>query len=188
MALLTLIAVIFTTDNGYHIGAHRLPGGKALPYIQDTNLPLVVRGPGIPKGIKSKVASAHLDFAPTFLDIMGLPKKEWPVFLDGRSLLSEWRKPVPKHKPEVGSAKEIINIEFWGNKVVEIPEYEGVSLANNSYKTLRIVSEESSWMFLVWCTNEMELYNTTVCDKEQTLVVEVMTNLLYRLIRGRSTT
>ncbi|KAK7978744.1 alkaline-phosphatase-like protein [Apiospora saccharicola] len=47
--------VIFTTDNGYHIGAHRLPGGKALPYIQETNLPLVVRGPGIPGGAFPKV-------------------------------------------------------------------------------------------------------------------------------------
>ncbi|KAK8135137.1 hypothetical protein PG984_007149 [Apiospora sp. TS-2023a] len=153
--------VIFTTDNGYHIGAHRLPGGKALPYIQDTNLPLVVRGPGIPGGVKSKVASAHLDFAPTFLDIMGLDKSEWPEFLDGRSLLEEWKNPVPEVKPEVGSAREIINIEFWGDKIVEIPEYAGMKLTNNSYKTLRIVSEESSWMFLNWCTNEMELYNIT---------------------------
>ncbi|KAF4964609.1 hypothetical protein FZEAL_10853, partial [Fusarium zealandicum] len=111
--------VIFTTDNGYHIGAHRLPGGKALPYIQDTNLPLVVRGPGIPQGVVSNVASAHLDFAPTFLDIMGLPEDQWPEFLDGRSLLSEWLDPVPKVKPEIGSAKEILNIEFWGDKVVE---------------------------------------------------------------------
>lgn len=125
-------------------------------------MPLVVRGPSMPKGVKSKVASAHLDFAPTFLDIMGLSKKEWPEFLDGRSLLPEWKQPVPKHKPEIGSAKEIINIEFWGDKVVEVPGYEDIKLTNNSYKTLRIVSEESSWMYLVWCTNEMELYNTTV--------------------------
>ncbi|KAH7411555.1 arylsulfatase [Phaeosphaeria sp. MPI-PUGE-AT-0046c] len=153
--------IIFTSDNGYHMGAHRLPAGKALPYIQDTNLPLVVRGPGMPGGVKSKVASAHLDFAPTFLDIMGLPKEDWPVFLDGRSLLPEWSDPVPEKKLEIGSAKEVINIEFWGDKIVEIPEYEGTLLANNSYKTLRIVSEETSWMFAVWCTNEMELYNTT---------------------------
>lgn len=161
-----MLSVIFTTDNGYHIGAHRLPGGKALPYIQDTNLPLVVRGPGIPKGVKSKIASAHLDFAPTFLDIMGLPRKEWPEFLDGRSLLQEWRHPVPEETPEIGSAREIINIEFWGDKIVEIPEYAGIKFANNSYKTLRIVSEESSWMFLNWCTNEMELYNITVSRHE----------------------
>lgn len=154
--------MIFTSDNGYHIGAHRLPGGKALPYVSDSNLPFVMRGPGIPKGVKSKVGSAHVDLAPTFLDIMGLDKKEWPEFLDGRSLLAEWRDPVPKTKPEVGSSKEIINIEFWGDKIVEIPNWNWTRLSNNSYKTLRIVSEESSWMFLVWCTNEMELYNTTV--------------------------
>ncbi|KAK7949367.1 Arylsulfatase [Apiospora aurea] len=155
--------VIFTSDNGYHIGAHRLPGGKALPYVQDTNLPLVVRGPRIPGGVKSKVASAHLDFAPTFLDIMGLDKQEWPEFLDGRSLLEEWKDPI-------GSAKEIINIEFWGDKIVEIPEYAGMKLDNNSYKTLRIVSEESSWMFLNWCTNEMELYNISVTAEHKRLI------------------
>ncbi|KAJ3526385.1 hypothetical protein NM208_g11212 [Fusarium decemcellulare] len=153
--------VLFTTDNGYHIGAHRLPGGKALPYIQDTNLPLVVRGPGIPHNVTSNIASAHLDFAPTFLDIMGLPKEQWPEFLDGRSLLPEWLDPVPEVKPEVGSAKEILNIEFWGDKIVEVPDYAGVKLNNNSYKSLRIVSEEASWMFVTWCTNEIELYNTT---------------------------
>lgn len=126
------------------MGVHRLPAGKALPYIQDTNLPLVVRGPGMPASVKSKVASAHLDFAPTFLDIMGLPKEEWPVSVDGRSRLSEWSDSVPREKMEVGSAKEVINIEFWGDKIVEIPEFAGTLLANNSYKTLRIVSEESS--------------------------------------------
>lgn len=159
--ILTSASVIFTTDNGYHIGAHRLPAGKALPYIQDTNLPLVVRGPGVPQGVKSKVASAHLDFAPTFLEIMGVPQEEWPEILDGRSLLQEWMDPVPKEKLEIGSAKEIINIEFWGDKIIEMPGYD-VTLKNTTYKTLRIVSEESSWMFVKWCTNEMELYNTIV--------------------------
>ncbi|PVI05728.1 arylsulfatase [Periconia macrospinosa] len=153
--------IIFTSDNGYHIGAHRLPGGKALPYIQDTNLPLVVRGPGMPQGVKSKVASAHLDFAPTFLDIMGLPQTEWPELLDGRSLLADWADPVPMANVEIGSAKEIINIEFWGDKIIEVPQWDRVPLTNNSYKTLRIVSEESSWMYVTWCTNEIELYNTT---------------------------
>ncbi|KAH8666238.1 arylsulfatase [Ilyonectria robusta] len=152
--------IIFTADNGYHIGAHRLPGGKALPYVQDANLPLVVRGPGMPHNVKSKAASAHLDFAPTFLEIMGLDEDKWPELLDGRSLLKEWQDPVPSVKPPVGSAKEILNIEFWGDKIIEIPGFEGVLLANNSYKSLRIVSEESSWMFVSWCTNEIELYNT----------------------------
>ncbi|KAI0021148.1 arylsulfatase [Xylariomycetidae sp. FL0641] len=153
--------VIYTTDNGYHIGAHRLPAGKALPYVMDSNLPLVVRGPGVPAGQTSKVASAHLDFAPTFLEIMGLAEADWPPFLDGRSLLSDWHDPVPETPPPVGAAKEIMNIEFWGQKVIEAPHVEVPFMDNTTYKTLRIVSEGSSWMFAKWCTNEMELYNTT---------------------------
>lgn len=116
----------------------------------------------MPQGVLSNVASAHLDFAPTFLEIMGLPKEEWPVFLDGRSLLPEWEDPVPDVRSQIGSAKEIINIEFWGDKIIEFPQFEDQNLEFNSYKSMRIVSEESSWMFVTWCTNEMELYNTTV--------------------------
>ena len=48
-ALLTPLVVIYTTDNGFHLGQHRVPGGKGLPYIEDVNLPFIVRGPGIHK-------------------------------------------------------------------------------------------------------------------------------------------
>lgn len=125
----------------------------------DSNLPLVVRGPGIPENAVSNVASAHLDFAPTFLDMMGLPESEWPELLDGRSLLHEWQN-EEGHKGE-GDAKEILNIEFWGDKIFEAPS-EVPFPTQNSYKTLRIVSEGSSWLFVKWCSNEIELYNTTV--------------------------
>ncbi|KEY71313.1 hypothetical protein S7711_05905 [Stachybotrys chartarum IBT 7711] len=152
--------IVYTTDNGYHIGAHRQPAGKTLPYIEDTNIPFIVRGPGVPKGVISNAASAHIDLAPTFLDIMGVPAEEWPELLDGRSLLSDWRNPVPEVPPEVGAAKEIINVEYWGGNRIEVPDYP-YPMENNSYKSLRIVSEESAWLYVSWCTNEVELYNTT---------------------------
>ncbi|KAK2745584.1 arylsulfatase precursor [Colletotrichum kahawae] len=75
--------VIYTSDNGYHIGNFRLPPGKCLPYGEDTNLPFAVRGPGVPAGIVSKSPSTHVDLAATFIDIAGLPKEKWPAFLDG---------------------------------------------------------------------------------------------------------
>lgn len=43
-------AVIMSSDHGYHLGQHRIPAGKTLPYKEDTNVPFVIRGPGIPKG------------------------------------------------------------------------------------------------------------------------------------------
>ena len=42
--------VIFSADHGYHVGQHRVPAGKTLPYREDTQVPFIIRGPGIPQG------------------------------------------------------------------------------------------------------------------------------------------
>lgn len=42
--------IIFSADHGYHVGQHRVPAGKTLPYREDTHVPFFVRGPGVPKG------------------------------------------------------------------------------------------------------------------------------------------
>jgi arylsulfatase A-like enzyme len=42
--------VIFTSDNGYMQGEHRVRSGKMLPYEPSTRVPLLMRGPGIPAG------------------------------------------------------------------------------------------------------------------------------------------
>lgn len=156
--------VIFTTDNGYHIGNHRIPAGKALFYAEDSNLPFAVRGPGVPAGVTSKIPGAHLDLAPTFLEIAGLAKDQWPPFLDGQSLLHQWHHPKSStgEGSGGGNAKETLNVEFWGLCIVEAPNGKelGIPFKNNSYKTLRIVGEDESWLYSHWCTGETELYNT----------------------------
>lgn len=152
------IAVVYTSDNGYHIGTHRLFAGKSLPYIEDTNIPLIVRGPGVPAGATSKIASTHIDFAPTFLDIAQVAEADRPVWFDGRSMLGEW-KHADSEVAAKGVDREIINVEFWGHLGNEIT---GGSYANNSYKTMRIVSEDSAWLYSQWCTGDTELYDTKV--------------------------
>ena len=42
--------IVFTSDNGFHLGQHRLPPGKQTPYETDIHVPLVVRGPGVAPG------------------------------------------------------------------------------------------------------------------------------------------
>lgn len=76
--------IIFTSDNGFHMGQHRLPIGKWTPYEEDINVPLVVRGPGVPAGESREHFVLNNDFAPTFADIVGL---KVPNYLDGRSFL-----------------------------------------------------------------------------------------------------
>ena len=42
--------IIFTSDNGFHLGQHRMPSGKQTANEPDIHLPLLVRGPGITAG------------------------------------------------------------------------------------------------------------------------------------------
>src|ERR671911_544031 len=42
--------IVFTSDNGYHIGQHRLGKSKMTAYEEDIRVPYVVRGPGVPAG------------------------------------------------------------------------------------------------------------------------------------------
>ncbi|KAJ0109320.1 arylsulfatase [Diaporthe amygdali] len=148
--------IIFTSGNGYHIGTHRAVAGKALPYAEDTNVPFVVRGPGVPANVKSRIPGAHLDLAPTFLDIAGVSQENWPRFFDGRSLLRQWQG-----KPEQDTiGKELLNVEFWGGCHFEAPPF--TSYPENSYKTLRIFDEaDNSWLYAKWCSGDEELYDTS---------------------------
>ncbi|PNP74391.1 hypothetical protein FNYG_12440 [Fusarium nygamai] len=152
--------LIYTTDNGFHMGQHRQIGGKGLPYLEDTNIPMIIRGPGISHGSTSKIPSSHVDMAPTFLELAGMQKDSeyYPPFFDGRSLIGEWKNPEASHSSE----KEILNVEFWGTiSNGGSPDYE-LRSGVYAYKTLRIVSDTSSWLFSRWCTNnDTELYDTT---------------------------
>jgi arylsulfatase A-like enzyme len=44
--------IFFTSDNGYHLGQHRLIRGKGNVYEEDIRVPMVVRGPGVPARAK----------------------------------------------------------------------------------------------------------------------------------------
>ena len=133
--------------------------GKGLPYIEDTNLPLAARGPGIPRGAQLSIPSSHVDMAPTILDIAGVPPEEWPEFFDGRSLLPEWQNLATEDETAVN--REVINVEFWGSSITAAERYTR-KFFDNTYKALRLVSEKQGWLFSRWCTsNQTELYNTT---------------------------
>ena len=75
---------VFTSDNGYMLGEHRIPLGKTLPYNPSARIPLVIRGPGFPAGVqRSQPAGLH-DLSPTFLEAAqgtaGLPQDGISLF------------------------------------------------------------------------------------------------------------
>ncbi len=60
--------IMFLSDNGWLQGEHRIPGDKFLPYEESLRVPLIIRGPGVPKDRTVKGQVSNIDFAPTLLD------------------------------------------------------------------------------------------------------------------------
>ncbi len=90
--------VIYTSDNGFFHGEHRIPAGKNQVYEEAVRVPLLMRGPGIPRGSEIGDITINADLSPTILDAAGatadLPQ-------DGRSLLPFARHPDRFHGREL---------------------------------------------------------------------------------------
>lgn len=83
--------IVFTSDNGYFFGEHRIANDKRQVYEESIRVPLVIRGPGVPAGDVRTGIAANVDLAPTFLDI-ARARRPRRKRLDGHSLwpLLEW--------------------------------------------------------------------------------------------------
>ena len=96
--------IVFTSDNGFHQGQHRLVSGKNTEFDEDLLVPLIVRGPGVAKGATVAFDTINVDFAPTFLDLAGVTI---PDAVDGRSL-----KPLlAGTPPAAGSWRDAVFLE-----------------------------------------------------------------------------
>jgi N-acetylglucosamine-6-sulfatase len=73
--------IFFTSDNGFEQGEHRLQKGKNKVYEESSRVPLFVRGPGVPAGLKTHELALNTDLAPTFADLAGAEFQA-----DGRSI------------------------------------------------------------------------------------------------------
>jgi N-acetylglucosamine-6-sulfatase len=61
--------LVFTSDNGYHLGQHRLRNGKTQVYEEDIRVPLIVRGPKVPVAARRDHLMVTIDFAPTIAEL-----------------------------------------------------------------------------------------------------------------------
>jgi arylsulfatase A-like enzyme len=116
--LLESTYILYSTDNGYHIGQHRMQPGKECGFEEDINIPLIVRGPGVPKNLTTQIVTTHTDLAPTILRLAGAPLRE---DFDGF--------PIPVNSEGLEEAKssrhEHVNVEYWGFAVGEGKNWGG---------------------------------------------------------------
>jgi N-acetylglucosamine-6-sulfatase len=88
--------IVYASDNGFHLGEHRMLEGKDTAYEEDIRVPLAIRGPDVPEGRKVSGMALNIDLAPTFAAWAGI---EPPDFVDGRSLMPLLENPsVPWRK------------------------------------------------------------------------------------------
>ena len=84
--------VIYTSDQGFFLGDHGL-FDKRFMYEESLRMPFIVRWPAaIKPGTKSEAMGLNVDFAPTFLDLAGLPPSG---DMQGRSLVPVLRGRTP---------------------------------------------------------------------------------------------
>lgn len=63
--------VLYTSDNGLHLGQFSLGDGKATAVEEDSRVPFYIRGPGIPAGQVIPTQTNLIDMAPTLLSLAG---------------------------------------------------------------------------------------------------------------------
>ncbi|MBA2740027.1 MAG: sulfatase-like hydrolase/transferase [Nocardioidaceae bacterium] len=145
--------LIFTSDNGYLLGEHRIAEGKRSPYESAANLPLAIAGPGVPVGHEWTAAAGTQDIAPTILDIAGA-RADFP--LDGHSILpsADRLDDDPQRAVLLEGARRPVDAENGGRTRFA----RDISVANTDWLYRAVVTRR--WKLIRWDqTDTFELYN-----------------------------
>jgi arylsulfatase A-like enzyme len=126
--------VVFTSDNGWMSGQYR-GVGKTLPDEPSIRVPLLVRGPGVPRGIRVQQTAATIDLAPTMMDTANATAN---LTMDGRSLLPLMNDPAST------SPRNLV-LEIGNESKAGVYLYRGLRTPN--------------WTYVEYHTGEKELYD-----------------------------
>ena len=107
--------IVYTSDNGFFGGEHRIPTGKLHIYEESIRVPLEMRGPGIPRGVSVSDPAINADLAPTIVDAANANPG---LVMDGLSLI-----PVTQN-PGIESGRELL---------VEQPGFEAIRTERYMY-------------------------------------------------------
>ena len=187
--------VLFTSDNGFFFGEHRLIGGKFLAYEPATHLPFLIRGPGIKAGTSTGELTSQIDVAPTILELSGVSADK---SIDGRSMVPFLRDPALRTRRPLlfesfvqtsdveaqgvppARARASAGGDFWSGgasaSILAPPkDYEGIRLGPYKY--------------IAWPTGEKELYDINKDPNELNNLVKIpnyfpIRNYLHTLLTG----
>jgi arylsulfatase A-like enzyme len=112
--------IFFTSDHGLALGSHGLLGKQNL-YDHSIRAPLIISGPGVPKGRQSAAQCYLFDLFPTACELTGFPK---PEGLDGRSLVPLFATPDLEIRPWIFGAYRDVQrcVRTPGWKLIHYPK------------------------------------------------------------------
>jgi N-acetylglucosamine-6-sulfatase len=173
--------IVFTSDNGFFYGEHRLTGGKFLAYEPATHLPLLIRGPGIKAGTSTGELAANIDIAPTILELAGVKADK---SIDGRSLVPYMRDSALRSRRPLlfESFVETNDVEANGEPTAQRAHVTGMRRRGaedgasasivappKDYEGIRL----GPYKYIEWPDGEKELYDITKDPYELNNVVRV---------------
>jgi N-acetylglucosamine-6-sulfatase len=123
--------IVFTADNGFFHGEHRVRSGKVLHYEPSTRVPLILRGPGIPRGAVRRQLVANVDVAPT---IVTAARATAGRAMDGRPL-----QPFARDA-RLNSGRDML-FETPGYRALRVPRYVYVEHSTNEQELYDLVTD-----------------------------------------------
>ncbi|XP_071817804.1 N-acetylglucosamine-6-sulfatase-like [Apostichopus japonicus] len=168
-SLLDSTYIIFSSDNGFHLGQFSLPNDKRQLYEFDIRVPLMIRGPGIKAKSVNHDPVVTIDIMPTIVHLTGATP---PSNVDGTSLL-----PLLLPGQKTSTWREDFLVEYRGEYSPEgyagCPHTEFLNTCypncvcedgyNNTYTCIRKITEKENTMFCQFSDSEnfQEFYNLT---------------------------
>jgi arylsulfatase A-like enzyme len=155
--------VVYTSDQGFYLGEHGW-FDKRFMYEESFRTPLLMSLPGLIKpGTVSKAMVQNLDFAPTFMDLAGIPVSD---SLQGISMLGrEKRKSIYYHYYEYPASHAVR------------PHY---GVRTNRYKLIHFYQDMDEWELYDLKKDPMEMKNV-IEDPAYSKVVATMRKELQKL-------
>jgi arylsulfatase A-like enzyme len=140
--------IVFSSDNGFHMGDFRLTPGKQTAFDTDIRVPLIVAGPGIHPGSINADIVQNIDLAPTFQALAGVTPA---ANVDGASL-------VPLLRGEDASAwRTGALVEHHGPTTA--PDDPDVQTKRSGSPTTYEALRTAKYTYVEYATGETEYYD-----------------------------
>jgi arylsulfatase A-like enzyme len=170
--------VVYTSDQGFFLGDHGLYD-KRFMYEESIRMPFLVRWPaGIKPGTRSDALGLNIDFAPTFLELAGLPAS---TDMQGRSLLpvvrgrapADWRTSMYYryyHDPGDHNTRAHLGVRTRTHKLIHFwkkDQWELFDLINDPYELHNLYGEPGQDALTATLKTELARLKKEVRDDDQ---------------------